>query len=426
MKLNYQGKKEVCFISTKTIKLLSMKSLYKISLLSILIICTSFIIPGERKDLDNFKWFKGNLHMHSFWSDGDTYPEQAIKWYKENNYNFVGLSDHNILANITKWKTIPNTVVQIEAFEKYLKNYGLDWVNYKKENGRIIVKLKTFEEYKEKFKSDSKFIILQSEEISDRYNNKPIHLNAINTGKLIKPQGGNSVVEVLQNNINVIEDSFSASGNNGLTIINHPNFGYAFSDTEMCQLDNARFFEVYNMHPSVNNSGDSLNINTEDMWDNINISYSNNNKPLLFGLATDDTHNYLQKGKQYAIPGRGWIMVKAKELDTESIIDAMNIGNFYASTGVSLKHINISRNKLSISIIEEEGVCYQTQFIGAFKNDKNTRILKTINGGNSNFKISKDLLFVRAKIISTKIRQNSITDNEFESAWIQPHKINIQ
>src|SRR5205814_702981 len=28
------------------------------------------------------RWWKGNLHTHSFWSDGDDFPEMIADWYK--------------------------------------------------------------------------------------------------------------------------------------------------------------------------------------------------------------------------------------------------------------------------------------------------------------------------------------------------------
>ena len=42
-------------------------------------------------------WFKGNLHTHTLWSDGDDYPEMVVDWYKGHGYNFLALSDHNVL-----------------------------------------------------------------------------------------------------------------------------------------------------------------------------------------------------------------------------------------------------------------------------------------------------------------------------------------
>ena len=42
------------------------------------------------------RWFKGNLHMHNQWSDGDPLPEWAVDWYKSHGYHFICPSDHNI------------------------------------------------------------------------------------------------------------------------------------------------------------------------------------------------------------------------------------------------------------------------------------------------------------------------------------------
>ena len=148
------------------------------------------------------KWFKGNLHTHSYWSDGDDFPEMIIDWYKSNGYHFVALSDHNILADGEKWKLIPQGFVYLEAFEKYKEKFGQDWVQYEEDTGRIHVKLKTLQEYRPVFEEKDEFLILQGEEITDSYQGAPLHMNASNIKQFIEPQGGSSVVDVLQNNIN--------------------------------------------------------------------------------------------------------------------------------------------------------------------------------------------------------------------------------
>ena len=45
------------------------------------------------------RWYKGNLHTHTFWSDGKAFPEEAVMWYKSRGYNFLGLSDHNLFQD---------------------------------------------------------------------------------------------------------------------------------------------------------------------------------------------------------------------------------------------------------------------------------------------------------------------------------------
>ena len=48
-------------------------------------------------------YWKGNLHTHSLWSDGDDYPEMIADWYKSHGYQFLALSDHNVLSEGQRW-----------------------------------------------------------------------------------------------------------------------------------------------------------------------------------------------------------------------------------------------------------------------------------------------------------------------------------
>lgn len=34
-------------------------------------------------------WKKGNLHTHTFWSDGDEFPDKVVQWDKEKVYDFM-------------------------------------------------------------------------------------------------------------------------------------------------------------------------------------------------------------------------------------------------------------------------------------------------------------------------------------------------
>ena len=76
------------------------------------------------------RWWKGNLHTHSLWSDGDDYPEMIADWYRSNDYNFLGISDHNILAEGQRWIHVDKNAGGRVAFEKYLKRFSDDWVEF--------------------------------------------------------------------------------------------------------------------------------------------------------------------------------------------------------------------------------------------------------------------------------------------------------
>jgi hypothetical protein len=46
----------------------------------------------------------------------------------------------------------------------------------------------------------------------------------------------------------------------------------------------------------------------------------------MYGLATDDSHNYHSTSPKASLSGRGWVMVRAKSLDAASIVAAMEKG----------------------------------------------------------------------------------------------------
>ncbi len=382
---------------------------------------------GERKSTFQKQWFKGNLHTHSYWSDGDEFPEVIMDWYKSNGYQFVALSDHNILAEDDKWVVISQDSIYQNALKNYLEIYGSDWVKYEIDSSnQIHVKLKTYEEYRRRFEERGKFLIIQSEEISDRFDNKPLHMNATNIQKKINPQGGNSVVEVLQNNIDAVIKQRNELNIPMIPHINHPNFGYAISLQDMMALRNERFFEVYNGHPSVHNSGDSIHMSTEWMWDLVNIAYHSNNQPLIFGLATDDSHNYHLRGSKWSNAGRGWIMVQADSLNPVSLIEAMEAGQFYASTGVVIIDLITDNNMLSVEVERETGITYQISFIGCKKGQAEPEIFMSIEGDKASFELTNDILFVRCKIVSSKLHGNPIEDLLYETAWTQPVLANYE
>ena len=385
-------------------------------LLLIAIGCTS----TDHSTQEESRWFKGNLHTHSYWSDGDEFPEMIMDWYKSHDYDFVALSDHNTLAEGEKWKNIPEGVLYQQAFENYVKKYGNDWVEQKTDNDTLKVRLKTLEEYRPLFEEDGKFLLIQSEEITDKFEGKPIHLNASNVQAFIAPQGGESVVEVMQNNIDAVNQQRKETGKAVMVHLNHPNFYYAITVAEMIQLQGEQFFEVYNGHPMVHNLGDSTHIGTEEMWDLINIAWLSEGKAPMYGLATDDSHHYHQQASKWSNAGRGWVMVQAAHLDAASLINAMEAGNFYASTGVSFADYSFDENVLNLTVKAEAGVKYTIEFIGCKKGETATHILQKTENTKASFQLSDDLLFVRARITSTKAHPNPIETILYEMAWTQP------
>ena len=397
-----------------------------------------FMVSASGISAEETQWWKGNLHTHSLWSDGDDYPEMIADWYKKNGYHFLGISDHNILAEGNRWIHIEKNAGGRRAFEKYLERFGPKWVEHKTEKNIPKVRLKNFSEYKAKMSVEGKFLLMQAEELTDRFQGVPIHINATNLKNYIPPQGGSSLATVIQNNVNAVLEQRKKTGQPMFPHINHPNFGWALKPTDMIQLKGEQFFEVYNGHPAVNNYGDAKHLSTVQIWDIINAYRVGIYKlPLMFGLATDDAHNYHQIAIGKSNTGRGWVMVKAPALSAPFIIEAMEKGDFYSSSGVSLSSIQTTKESFSFKISTEKGVTYKTWFVGTRNNFKNSKdvakrnsldpsaagigeILGQTDSIKPKYNFKGDELYVRAHVVSSKKKSNPYSSGEQEQAWLQP------
>ncbi|PZX59576.1 hypothetical protein LV84_00784 [Algoriphagus ratkowskyi] len=368
------------------------------------------------------QWYKGNLHTHSYWSDGDDFPEMIMDWYKSHEYDFVVLSDHNALAEGEKWKLLPKSPSHELGFQKYLDKYEEE-VEYREDSvGRIEVKLKTLTEYAPMFEEEGEFLIIQSQELTDSFDKKPIHLNVTNIQEKIEPQGGNSVSEVMQRSLDKVKAQRDSTGIPMFLHINHPNFVWAITPEDIIALEGERFFEVYNGHPQVHNYGDSLRPSMEVLWDKVQAAYLQANKPLLYGLAVDDAHNYHVFDENSSNPGRGWVMVLSESLETGSLVEAMERGDFYSSTGVTLDEIDFDGETLSVEVAAEAGVDYTIQFFGTKKSNPEASgiMLKEEQGESASYKLEADDMYVRAKIVSSKLKENPYQLGDTEVAWTQP------
>ena len=390
---------------------------------------------AERGEL---RWWKGNLHTHSFWSDGDDFPEMVMQWYSTHGYHFLALSDHNVLSQGQRWMAV--TDARRSAFETYRAQFGDGWVETRENaKGQTEVRLKPLSECRCRFEQPDHFLLIQAEEITDK-----AHLNAIHLVELVPPQGGPTMADLLQNNISAVLAQERKTGRPMLVQVNHPNFQWALTAEDMLGLDGARFFEVYNAHGYVNNEGDDRRAGTERMWDILLTKrLAELEADVIYAVATDDAHSYHQFDPRAANPGQAWVVVRAEHLTPESIIGAMNAGDFYCSTGVTLKDIAFKDKVLTVQVDPEPGVRYTTRFIGTRrgydpssrpvtdaegKGMRTTRryspdigsVLAEEKGTTASYTLQGDEIYVRAKVISSRKNARSHVPNERESAWVQP------
>lgn len=298
-----------------------------------------------------FKWFKGNTHAHTLKSDGDSTPEEVTKWYRDNGYNFLFITDHEMITPVDELNTM--------------------------------------------FGKAGEFVIFTGQEVTDRADGKPCHVNGLGISRLTMPQKGTTVVENLQLNI----DSVRAAG--GIPQINHPNFGWALNAEQIIQVKNIKLMELFNGHFLVNNLGGGGSPSVETIWDTLLTSGK-----LIYGIASDDVHTVRDLGnRKAATPGHGWIVVRANELSQKAIIDALERGDFYASTGVELEDYTADKKSVAVTVKKERWSKYRIQFIG-----RSGKILSEVLDSPATYKIRGNESYVRAKIL----------DSNGNVAWTQP------
>jgi hypothetical protein len=296
------------------------------------------------------RWYKGNLHTHTLNSDGDSTPHEVATWYREHGYHFLVLTDHNYLTDIG----------------------GLNALHAARE----------------------KFLLIAGEEVTDRYGNKPIHINAFNPSRQIEPQHGESVAATIQNNVDEIRRA------NAVPSLNHPNFHWAVSAQDLLAVKNLGLFEVYNGHPGVNNPGGGGFASLDELWDALLTAGQR-----LHGVAVDDAHYFKKFGKEFSNPGHGWVQVRASSLSAEDILDALRRGDFYASTGVKIKDVRTSDSEYTIEVEPASWEKITTYFIGP-----EGKVLAKSFESTAAFRFSGPEAYVRARVESSTGAK----------AWTQP------
>lgn len=393
------------------------------------------------------RWFKGNTHTHTLWSDGDAAPEIAVEWYKDNGYDFLCLSEHNIFADghIQRWYPVSEkTYLTPERVEQLIEKYGADHVERKHEHGRDYMRLKTLPELQDQFQ-DKSFLMIPAEEITSVY--PAIHVNAVNIRELAPAVNFVDNQEGFVANIEFVRNQSEKYGIPTFAHINHPNWQDGYTVEDVIPIDGPLHFEIFNGHPYVWNFGDpeKLKVSYDRFWDIVlAIRLKRDPKNILYGIGVSDSHEYFKTGPKEANPGRGFVMVRAESLSINDIVNALNQGDYYASSGVLLKDIRTSLASYTVEIDAQPGATYTTQFIGTRKGFDDTATPHLDEDGNPRADVSRqysdeigvvlhettenpavypiqgDELYVRAKVISSLELESPFQEGGTQTAWTQP------
>jgi hypothetical protein len=298
------------------------------------------------------RWFKGNTHTHTINSDGDSTPDEVVRWYREHGYHFLVLTDHNYLTSVDGLNAVHGAADQ--------------------------------------------FLVVRGEEVTSRsQDQKPVHVNGLDVQETVAPPPAGVVRDMLQQSVDGIRKA------RGIPNINHPNYGWAITADDLRLLERTRLLEIYNGHPQVNNLGGGGAPGLEDMWDRVLSSGR-----LMYGLAVDDAHYFKRPGDDSVPgPGRGWIYVRAPRLETRALVDAIERGDFYSSTGVELSNYEATDRTVALDVKADAWSKYRVQFIG-----KDGRVLDEQTRLPAKYTVRGDEGYVRARVLESNGRQ----------AWTQP------
>ena len=419
------------------------------------------------------KWYRGNLHMHTLLSDGQAFPEEAALLYKRFGYDFVVFSDHNkVHEDGNVWVNAKNR----KSFKpENVANFRIHFPGRKLEtrtsaDGIVSYRLKTFDELSRELNEPGKFLLVSGCEYHNVVESgHALHCNGINVRTERRHKDTASLAESLKNILSEHETANPPSKVKTLFTVNHP-FWYHYDIDPMFLADHSevRFFEIANaISPPAFGMMEGA-WSPDRFWDVALAHRAVRGAPLLYAVATDDTHNYSRFYREFEgvkNPIRKChVRVRAKELSADALVDAMEAGDFYASNGLEFNDIRFDRSTgtLAVDVKPQPGKRIVIRFYGTKKgfgttvgagkeyrlddlavqkgkklpkwaegkcrtirefSDDIGIVLKEVKGTKASYTLQRDDLYVRAKaFVLTKPGNEDTIPHYTDVAWTQPYR----
>jgi hypothetical protein len=289
------------------------------------------------------RWLRANLHTHTTNSDGDSPPSDVVAWYRDAGYDALAITDHDVLTDPADLTAIAGPM-----------------------------------------------LLIRGEELTSG----DVHVNGLGVPRAVAPTLAGDARSRLQGNIDTIR------GVGAVPSVNHPNFRWQVPVDDLAELRDVRLFEIHNAGPEVNNLGGREGFPPmESVWDMLLAAGHR-----MIGIAVDDAHFFKVWGRQYSNPGRAWMMIRAEAAEA-SVLSALEAGDCYASTGVTLGHIAAGRDEVVLEVDPQWDLHYRTTFIG-----RDGRTLEVQDGITARYRLRPGDGYVRARV----------EDSDGLAAWTQP------
>jgi hypothetical protein len=236
-------------------------------------------------------FWRGNLHTHSDLSDGALPPEEVCRRYKAEGYDFIALTEHFIgHFNYPIANTVP-------------------------------------------YRDDSFTTILGAELHSGAMENGELwHILAVGLPSDFAPSNTPNFVPIADQETGP-QIAARARAAGAFVTIPHPQWsGMTMEDAR--SITAAHAVEIYN-------HGCAVECDRADGGFYADLLMSEGRDVML--IATDDAH--------FSVPDAfgGWVMVKAEANDPDLLLEALKLGDFYASTGPELRGVEVTEDEVIVT-----------------------------------------------------------------------------
>lgn len=280
---------------------------------------------------ENGNFYKANLHCHSNYSDGKLSPEELKKLYKENGYSVLAITDHEAIfdhgyLDDEDFLTIPgyekenNGASPFEGDWNMVKTCHLCFYPKDRNNINCICFDPDFVHPKFKWMHDPEL----KSKVS--YLGEPWKCFDYSV------EGVNHIIS-------------EANKYGFLVTLNHLEWSYEDYE-QFIRYEGMFATEIYN------NASFEYNDRCYDML--------LRRGKRIYCVAADDNHNGSPQDSVYSDSCGGYVMIKADALKHESIISALEKGNFYSSTGPQIKSLYLEDGKIHLECSDAKAIIMYT------------------------------------------------------------------
>lgn len=265
--------------------------------------------------MDVRKFQRGNIHTHTTRSDGRESPREVATWYRDHGYQFLAITDHNVLVD-------PGELGDLTG---------------------------------------PGFALVPGEEISSTVGSTPIHVQGLCIDHLIPGGRFDTAAQALRSMVAAVREQ------NGVPVVNHPNFSWAFGIADLATLTGPFALEIWSGHPAVYSMGNGTRPSHETMWDELLTRGRH-----VTAVAVDDVHTLVPlEGGSNGLPGLGWIQTFG-DLGPAPVCDALRNGRYYASSGIAFRRILVEASRMTVWVDDASDTVV---FLGSA-----TQVLATVTG----------------------------------------------